>query len=129
MGGETPEERGRRQEISEALQTAAEGACQGGVDKKVPEDGRLEGESVFTAVNYSQHSQGDICFLQATPPSPSCLGNSPLLIETVDLGRRARGERIIDPEKSHLCESQPGQKSGTPSTQEAGIQGHPHRIP
>lgn len=69
-GGETHEERGPRQGISVALQTAAEGACQEGVNKKVPEDGRLEGESVFTAVNYSQRSQRDICFLQATPPPP-----------------------------------------------------------
>lgn len=66
----------------------------------------------------------------------SCLGNSPLphggrapLPQTVDLGMRARGERIIDPEKSHLRESLPGQKVGTPSKQEVGPRDTPITTP
>lgn len=130
---EPPKERGPRQGISEALQTTVEGACQGGVHERVPEDGRLEGESVLTAVNYSQRSQGDICFFQTTPPAPHQLpGKQPLPHGgrvpppppphplTVNLGRRAREERVIDPEKSHLCESLPGQTVETPSKQESG---------
>lgn len=48
---------------SGVLQTEGEGPYQGGVHEKVPEDGRLKSESVLTAVNNSQCSQGGICFL------------------------------------------------------------------
>lgn len=135
---ELPKERGPRQEINKALQTTVEGACQEGVDKKVPEDGRLEGESVLTAVSYSQRSQDDIYFLQATPPAPHQLpgkqspsswreGSTP-----PDCGpgyEGQRGENHRPREKSHLRESLPGQKVETPSKQEVGPRDTPITTP
>lgn len=60
----------------------AESVCQGAVNRRVPEDGRLKSRSVLTAGNYSQHSQGGIFFLQATPPAPLQLpGKQPSPLE------------------------------------------------